>query len=54
MELEANENGLLLKVYKKELSSILLEIEKAKETILLGYNHLNELGVVSFKDTATE
>ena len=54
MELEAGKEGLLLKVSKKELNTILAEIDNAKESIMLAYNRLEKLGLISYKDTATE
>ena len=53
MELEADKDGLLLKVSKKELNTILAEIDNAKKSIVLAYNRLEELGLISYKDTAT-
>lgn len=54
MELEADKDGLSLKVSKKELNTILAEIDNAKKSIVLAYNRLEELGLISYKDTATE
>ena len=54
MELEAGKEGLSLKVSKKELNTILAEIDNAKESIMLAYNRLEKLGIISYKDTATE
>ena len=54
IELEVDKGGLSIKVSKKELNTILAEIDIAKDAILLGYKRLEELGLVSFKDTATE
>ena len=54
MELEADKEGLSLKVSKKELNTILAAIDNAKESIMLAYNRLEKLGLISYKDTATE